>query len=416
LLIRSTGRQAAIDFKVASDDSFSNKRCGTRLAEPGWAFARFVLISTLKINLNYSIMHGTFHKVNESHQQSRSLGSFRRLANPGFTLVELLVVIAIVGILIGMLLPAVQAVREAARRTACMNNVRQMVLATHGYEAAFRKFPPSFEIRPGTILAGNNGSWSIQGRLLPFIEQANAYRIVDLDVAWDAQIETEVPTLRISLFQCPSEINDTVRIDTSTGLPKVYPHNYGFNFGSWLAYDPIGARPGDGPFYVNSRTKFGSIQDGLSNTLCCAEVKGFTSYVRNTPDPGEVPPTDPNAFNGYTGQLKLGSNLHQNTGHTEWCDGRVHHSGFTTVFAPNTVVPYDHEGVTYDIDFNSVQEGKKSDQRSYAAITARSYHGGGTVSVGLMDGSTRSVSSNIDLSIWRALGTIAGGEIVGSAF
>lgn len=338
-------------------------------------------------------------------------GKFRPIRN-GFTLVELLVVIAIIGILIGMLLPAVQSVREAARRTACMNNVRQLVLATQGYEAAFRRFPASFEIEPGTILTGNNGSWSIHGRLLPFVEQANAYNMIDLNVAWDAQRDTGVPTMRIPLFQCASEVNDTVRIDTSTNLPKVYPNNYGFNFGTWVVYDPVNGRRGDGPFYVNSKTRFGSLQDGSSNTLCVAEVKAYTSYIRNTSDPGPIPPTDPSAFMGYTGQLKLGGNLYKNTGHTEWCDGRVHHSGFTTVFTPNTVVPYEHDGAMYDIDFNSVQEGKKIDQTSYAAITSRSYHAGGMISTGFLDGSTRSISDKIDLEVWRALGTIAGGEIV----
>ncbi|QEG22452.1 DUF1559 domain-containing protein [Mariniblastus fucicola] len=337
--------------------------------------------------------------------------------NPrGFTLVELLVVIAIIGILIGMLLPAVQMVREAARRTSCMNNVRQMVLSALNYESAHMHFPPSFEIEHGTILTGNNGSWSIHGRLLPFCEQANAYELVDLDVAWDVQIDTGVPTMRVPMYQCPSEINDTVRIDTSTGAPKVYPQNYGFNFGSWLAYDPVSRRTGDGPFYVNSDLPISAVRDGTSNTICVSEVKAFTSYIRNTADPGDTPPTDPAAFMGYSGQLKLGPGLHQNTGHTEWCDGRVHHSGITTVFTPNTFVPYESGGQTYDIDFNSVQEGKRDDQATYAAITARSYHAGGTVSTGMLDGSVRSVSDSVELEVWRAIGSVAGGEVFDSNF
>ena len=328
----------------------------------------------------------------------------------GFTLVELLVVIAIIGILISMLLPAVQMVREAARRTHCLNNVRQMVIANHNYQSTHQVFPPSFEIDHGTVLTGNNGSWSIHGRLLPYGEQSNAFDQVDLDVAWDVQISTGVPTMRIPIYFCPSEVNDFVRVD-SGGTPKIYPHTYGFNFGSWLVYDPVTAKRGDGPFYVNSKVSFAEVTDGTSNTLCVSEVKAYTSYIRNTADPGTIPPIDPNAFSSYTGQLKLGSSTQNNTGHTEWCDGRVHHSGFTTVFTPNTFVPYQYNGDTYDIDFNSVQEGKRNDQATFAAITSRSHHAG-LVNVGLLDGSTRSVADSIDLTTWRALGSIAGGEII----
>jgi prepilin-type N-terminal cleavage/methylation domain-containing protein len=329
----------------------------------------------------------------------------------GFTLVELLVVVAIIGILIGMLLPAVQMVREAARRTSCLNNIRQVVLAAHNYESAFQHFPPSFEIEVGSVLTGNNGSWSVHGRLLPFCEQSNSYKAVDLNVAWDAQLDTGVPMLRIPMYQCASEVNDRVRND-SLGNPKVYPQNYGFNFGTWLVYDPVNGRRGDGVFYVNSKTRFGGVTDGASQTLCVAEVKAYTSYIRNTQDPGSEPPDSPGVFSRFTGQLKLGPGLEENTGHTEWCDGRVHHSGFTTAFTPNTKVLYQREGRTYDIDFNSVQEGKRSDQASYAAVTSRSYHSGGMVNVGLMDGATRTVSEKIELQVWRNLGTISGGEIV----
>lgn len=335
----------------------------------------------------------------------------RRRTRTGFTLVELLVVIAIIGILIGMLLPAVQSVREAARRTACLNNVRQMGLALLNYESSYRHLPPSFEIVPGEVLEGNNGSWSIHGRILPFVEQGNAANLIDLDVAWDAQTNTGVPTTRMPMYVCASERNDTVRIDLNTGLPRIYPQNYGFNFGTWLVYDPVDSRPGDGPFYVNSNVNVEHVYDGTSNTLAASEVKMFTSYVRNTPDLGPLPPTDPSAFENVTGSLKLGPNLHENTGHTEWCDGRAHHSGMTTVFTPNTFVPYQFNGQTYDIDVNSRQEGQHASQNTYAAITARSYHAGGVVNCVFLDGSTTSISDNIGQTVWRAIGTIASGEI-----
>ena len=332
----------------------------------------------------------------------------------GFTLVELVVVLAVIGILLALLLPAVQSAREASRKTSCTHNMKQLGLAVHNFQAAVGIFPPSFVMDPGSSLATNNGSWSIHGRILPYVEQGNAYIQVRLDVAWDDPINksTGVPTMRIPTFMCPSEANDTVRLD-SGGDPKVYPQNYGFNFGTWFVYDPRTDRGGDGSFFVNSRLTPGKFHDGLSHTLCSAEVKAFTPYFRNTGDPGPTIPSSSAELAAFAGsaQFKLGPNTNDNTGHTEWPDGRVHHSGMTTVFTPNTRVLYQHtDGNTYDIDYNSRQEGKSTTQPTYAAVTARSYHPRVVHSV-RMDGSVTSVSDNIDLRVWRALSTRDGGEL-----
>ena len=171
-------------------------------------------------------------------------------------------------------------------RSSCKNNLKQIGLGLHNYLSPNRSFPPSFCIRRGTVLSGNNGSWSIHGRLLPYLEQASAYDQIQLDVSWDVQLATGVPQLRIPTYVCPSDPNDTVRIKNDA--PYIYPQTYGFNFGTWMIYDPTTGRGGDGSFYVNSRTRPAEIRDGLSNTLAAAEVKAFTSYFRNTADPGSV--------------------------------------------------------------------------------------------------------------------------------
>jgi len=337
----------------------------------------------------------------------------------GFTLIELLVVIAIIAILIALLLPAVQQAREAARRTQCRNNLKQIGLALHNYLDVNSAFPPSFCIVRGTMLSGNNGSWSIHGRILPYLEQASAYNRVDLQTAWDQQLATGIPTMRIPTYLCPSEPNDTVRVDGS-GNAYVYPTNYGFNFGTWLIYDPATGAGGDGAFFVNSHMQPRDFTDGMSNTLAAAEVKAFTSYVRNhgAGSLTTTPPASPSVVAGYASgasgsSLKLGPSRNDNTGHTEWCDGRVHHSGFTTACSPNAYVAFEPTagGPTYDIDYNSRQEGTHASERTYAAITARSHHEG-IVNVLLMDGAVRSISENLSLTVWRNLGSRADGQVV----
>jgi len=319
---------------------------------------------------------------------------------PAFTLIELLVVIAIISVLMALLLPAVQQAREAARRISCRNNLKQIGIAIHNYESTFSMFPPSFTARYG---AEQRGSWSVHGRILPFMEHQNAARLIVLGQDWHAQVDTGIPGMQIPSYLCASDsLADRVR--TRDGKRYVHPQNYGFNMGHWKIYDPTTGEPGNGAFNVNSATTTASFVDGLSNTLCAAEVKAYTPYIRNTQDPGPDAPSSVAFAQQYSGEYKLGTDPYRNTGHTVWCDGRVHHTGVTTTFTPNTKVPYVLDGVEYDIDYTSWQEGRSLTRATYSAVTARSHHPGG-VNIVLMDGSVRTVANEIESNIWTALGS-----------
>src|SRR5438067_2020424 len=149
----------------------------------------------------------------------------RSLSRRGFTLIELLVVIAIIAVLIGLLLPAVQKVREAAARTKCQNNLKQMGLACHNYENQNGTFPCA-GIYP--IQGTAPDSYSVHARILPYIEQSSLYQLVDL-----SQPATSQPTVtgqRIPIYLCPSEVNDVLL----PGTPPRYPMSYGANVGTWF--------------------------------------------------------------------------------------------------------------------------------------------------------------------------------------
>ncbi len=327
--------------------------------------------------------------------------------HPGFTIVELLVVIAIIGILIGLLLPAVQNAREAARRVQCMNHIKQISLACQNYHSAFKKLPPSAIVDLSVTSTGNNGSWGVHGRILPFLEQGNVYEKVDLSLAWDDQLV--IDGLKIETYACPSDPgSDQVRYPGS-GRPSLYPTSYGFNFGTWFVFDPQTRRGGDGMFFPNSFLAYRACLDGTTQTLLLAEVKAWTDYMRNG---GPPTTTAPNTAEELATVASSGVQFKQ-TGHTEWPDGRVHHSGFTTLMTPGTKVLMQHSGLEYDVDYNSWQEGKNgiAGNPTYAAITSRSYHPG-LVHVGLLDGSVSSITESVDKKLWHAMGTRANRETI----
>lgn len=319
-----------------------------------------------------------------------------------FTLIELLVVISIIAILIGLLLPAVQKVREAANRTRCANNLKQIGIALHNYEVGNGKYPPN-GFYP--MNATEPDSYSALARILPYIEQANLYQLVDFNAPANSQ--NAVTSQRIPIYLCPSEIND--RPKPSATITR-YPLNYAANEGTWMVWDPNTGQSGNGTIVITNNPKGfirpADIKDGLSTTVGYAEVKAYGVYLLG----GSATPTPPA---DAAAVLALGGTPKFDATHTGWTEGQTFHNGLTFVLPPSTLVRYTTGGIDYDVDFVSSRDGSSATNISYASMTARSYHTGGIVNVMFMDGSVRPVTSNMNSTTWRSLGTRNGGEIIG---
>ena len=179
-----------------------------------------------------------------------------------FTLVELLVVIAIIGILIGMLLPAVQAVREAARRTQCQNNLKQLGLAALNFESAQMAFPPGVIDDDDNLQDALHTGWVF---LLPYCEQNNIADQYDMSSSWSSTTNLPLAQLSVEVLNCPS--NPTAF--EQTGNIEGTKSDYALSKGPTAAL--FAASP-EGMFGINQQVKMGAITDGTSNTFLIGEA------------------------------------------------------------------------------------------------------------------------------------------------
>jgi prepilin-type N-terminal cleavage/methylation domain-containing protein len=287
---------------------------------------------------------------------------------PGFTLVELLVVIAIIGVLVALLLPAVQAAREAARRTQCTNNLKQLGLALNLYSTTHEAYPPGGSLKPRT---------GFPAYVLSYLEQGNRLNNYDFSKHWpwqDRDVQEQMFSY-INIYHCPSD--ESLRKDAgvviSPGtIPARYKGNYGPNYGK----NTVGDAPDNAPFGTGFSTNAAGILDGLSNTFAMMEML-------QVPSPNE-------------GNIDGRGDI--------WNEGGSYF--LTTKLPPNDDTLGDRAdcvpGVTPPCDRKEYYRG--------GYIGSRSRHPG-LVKVLLFDGSVHSISDSVEMYVWQALSTRNGGEV-----
>lgn len=301
----------------------------------------------------------------------------------GITLVELLVAITVVGVLVALLLPAVQQVRQTARRAQCISHLKQIGLAIHSYEATHRMFPPG----------GSNG-FSMHVFLLPHVDQQQLFESADFARMNGGHARRELAGTSIPVFVCPSDGPKNRRSgyastnyagNFGTGVQR-----YGYN-GMFRHLTPILRWP-EGPVRASDVT------DGLSNTAAVSEIlvaDGSDHRLRNywyTPR-RLIEPDELEEFAALCESLRPPQTGNPRSRGTPWTFGGVG----TTMY--NHILP---PGSNNCVNDSRVQEG---------AYSAASLHPG-SVNVLFADGHVRSAAFSIDRNIWRAMGSRSGGEVV----
>ncbi|MBX6312395.1 MAG: DUF1559 domain-containing protein [Isosphaeraceae bacterium] len=338
----------------------------------------------------------------------------RPLHRRGFTLIELLVVIAIIGVLIALLLPAVQAAREAARRAQCTNNLKQLGIAIHNYYTTIGSLPP------GYLFKGGWDQWSSAVFLLSQIEQGNLYNAINFVNVNNPgnpnnPANSTVFGMEIAVFLCPSDMDRLINNHLSH-------NNYCGNWGSIpqrYSTNPSGPF-GGGPNEPSSPVTFQGITDGLSNTACYSErVKGIGDGskldIAQANDP--LSPSSNQYLLNQTADVTISP-----VGYYNACRGLNTQAATIGTFGAiggfwyemlNGNVCYNHvmppNSTTCAYKYNNA--GNIDAHHPQGALTATSRHPGG-VNILFCDGSVRFIKNSVAASTWWALGTRAGGEVI----
>jgi len=334
----------------------------------------------------------------------------------GFTLIELLVVIAIIAILIALLLPAVQQAREAARRTQCRNNLKQVGLALHNYLSSFNVFP--FGKGPSYTGAPVYARWSQHAMILPFLDQAPLYNQINFSMPPETPgmggVIAFMPAYSnpggVNAVQCRSVVPGFMcPSDRGVSDPWQGQNNYAGNQGGWLCdrSDQPGAATDVSPselqtgiFYYLSHIRPADVTDGMSQTAFFSEkIRG-----QGNPEPKSdmfviAPQT---TLQGTYDTCKAVNPATATPLTSKW--------GYSWVMGENCCTQYNH--VATPNSRSCAGTGFTGSMTNMAMqVSANSLHTGG-VHVMMGDGAVRFVSDSIDLGVWRALGTRGGGESV----
>jgi prepilin-type N-terminal cleavage/methylation domain-containing protein/prepilin-type processing-associated H-X9-DG protein len=310
-----------------------------------------------------------------------------RRGSRGFTLIELLVVIAIIGVLIALLLPAVQSAREAARRAQCVNNLKQIGLALHNYVESRNVFPASYSSYPGT-------QFSALSMILPYMEQTNVYNAINFSVVYSDPSNTTAMMTNVAPFLCPSDRENPM---PARGAGTNYMANMGSGIVWQAAQGPNATMPPpNGVFAANICRRLADVTDGTSQTAFFSErimADGSNAIISPKADVFFSPlaPTTPDEAIRMCQEVNINdlNNQFPLFMGAPWILGQ---HVYVHVAQPNT------RSCGFFLSLRMT-------------MPASSAHPGG-VNVLFGDGSVRYVKDSVGLEPWRAIGTRNGGEVV----